>query len=159
VNRALFVVYEPSAYVYVAMGFALTRVATSIICRHKKIHCLVVRGAYFCPTALDCLSDHLGVTKNCMIMGVPDMKFQFPFARLNGVRLAVATPDPVLTAQTTMHMYDVLAAQFASEQATRRAQEMAVVPAEGVWTEVVQEESYDGKNSEPSVTGKGNYEV
>jgi hypothetical protein len=131
-----------------------------MICRHKKIHCLVVRGAYFCPTALDCLSEHLGVTKNCMIMGVPDMKFQFPFARLNGVRLAVSTPDPVLTAQTTMHMYDVLAAQFASEQATRRAQEMAVVAVEEVWPEAAQEkDSGDGKHSEYSGAGEGNYEV
>ena len=37
--------------------------------RYKKIHCIVVRGAHFCPSALDCLSEHLGVTKNNMIMG------------------------------------------------------------------------------------------
>jgi hypothetical protein len=84
-----------------------------------------VRGAYFCPSALDCLSRHLGISKNAMIMGVPDMKFQFPFAKLNGVRLGVSSPDPVLTEQASMHMYDVLRKQFSNQTARDSAREAA----------------------------------
>ncbi len=76
--------------------------------RYKKIHCIVVRGAYFCPSAVDCLSKHLNVSKNSMIMGVPDAKFPFPFAMLRGVRLAVPQADSVSVDNTNNHLRELL---------------------------------------------------
>mmetsp|Transcript_20495 Transcript_20495/g.29386 ORF Transcript_20495/g.29386 Transcript_20495/m.29386 type:complete len:136 (-) Transcript_20495:91-498(-) len=43
-----------------------------------------------------------------MIMGVPDASFPFPFANLNGVRLAINAADPVTVAKSNMHLREVL---------------------------------------------------
>jgi hypothetical protein len=37
--------------------------------RYKKISCVIVRGAYFCPTAVECISEYLEVPANNMIIG------------------------------------------------------------------------------------------
>lgn len=124
-----------------------------------------MRGAYFCPSALNCLSEHLGVAKNAMVMGVPDMKFDFPFAKLNGVRLGVSSPDPVLTAQASMHMFDVLSAQFANEQAWRKAaEENAAAAAEAGFAQKQpssrpQDNDEDAKKSNTSVSGEEMYQL
>ena len=76
--------------------------------RYKKVHSIVIRGAHFCPAAVDCISEYLDVTKNNMIMGVPDSSFPFPFAKLNGVRLAVSSADPVTITQSRAHLWQVL---------------------------------------------------
>jgi hypothetical protein len=130
---------------------------TTRCCRYKKIHCIIVRGAYFCPSALDCLSEHIGVPKNAMIMGVPDMKFNFPFAKLNGVRLSVSAPDPVLASQASAHMYDVLSAQFLSEQAARKAA-VDAAEARAARDRLNQPHDDDGKYTDASVSD-GLYEV
>lgn len=125
--------------------------------RYKKIHCIIVRGAFFCPSALDCLSEHIGVAKNAMIMGVPDMKFNFPFAKLNGVRLSVSAPDPVLASQASAHMYDVLSAQFSSEQA-ERGEALRAAEARAERDRLGQPNEDDGKHTDASVSD-GLYEV
>ena len=47
-----------------------------------------------------------------LYVGVPDASFAFPFAQLNGVRLAVPVVDPALVQSTTDHFRDVLAETF-----------------------------------------------
>lgn len=75
---------------------------------YKKIHCIIVRGAYFCPAAVECLSNHLNVSRNSMIMGVPDHSFPFPFAKLKGVRLAVSKSDAATVQTTQEHLRKLL---------------------------------------------------
>ena len=108
---------------------------------YKKIHCIIVRGACFSPAAVECLSQYLRVTKNNMIMGkhtsglsakdmlvivinhlycaicpgVPDTTFPFPFAKLNGVRLAVHAPDPVVVDKSLKHLRYLLSTSFCDE--------------------------------------------
>ena len=80
--------------------------------RYKKIHCIVVRGAHFCPSAVNALSSYLGVTKNNMIMGVPDASFPFPFATLRGVRLAINAADQATVTKSLIHFKNVLAKTY-----------------------------------------------
>ncbi len=37
--------------------------------RYKKIHAIVIRGGFFCPSCLDSVADYLNIRKNNMIMG------------------------------------------------------------------------------------------
>jgi hypothetical protein len=97
--------------------------------RYHKIGCIIVRGAYFCPSAVACISDYLGVPTFNMIMGkslsmrktsrisnlalvdhvgVPGTDFAFPLADLNGVRLAVASSDQAIRKNTCAHLKDVI---------------------------------------------------
>ena len=78
-----------------------------VCCSYKKINCLIVRGAYFNPAAVDCIEKYLHVSKNRMIMGVPDTKLKFPLALLNGVRLAVPNSEKALRDNTSAHMHSM----------------------------------------------------
>lgn len=48
-------------------------------------------------------------------LGVPDASFPFPFAQLNGVRLAVPVVDPALVKKTTEHFRAVLSDTFEND--------------------------------------------
>ena len=88
--------------VYVCMYICMYVCMYAYVCiyRYKKIHCIIVRGSHFCPSALECISSHLGVARNNMIMGVPSSAFPFPFAKLKGVRLAVPFAEPEVVHET-----------------------------------------------------------
>ncbi len=76
-------------------------------CRYKQVNCLIVRGAGFNPQAVDCVSKYLHTPKNQMIMGAPDTKLPFPLARLQGVRLAIASSDKTLRDSASAHLFSV----------------------------------------------------
>lgn len=85
--------------------------------RSKNIHCVIVRGLFFCPLAVRKVAEYLKVSMHSMIMGnwwfliftmmryygflpfsityigVPDEKFPFSFAKLRGCRIAVPSID------------------------------------------------------------------
>lgn len=42
-----------------------------------------------------------------MIMGVPDVKFPFPFSRLNGCRIAVPDADPIVRQNASAHLRSI----------------------------------------------------
>jgi hypothetical protein len=75
---------------------------------YKKIHSVVVRGGFFCPSCLNAVANYLNMHNNNMIMGVPDEKFPFPFARLNGCRIAVPDADSNIRAQTSANLKNVI---------------------------------------------------
>jgi hypothetical protein len=75
---------------------------------YKKIHTVVVRGGFFSPSCLNVVAKYLNIHKNNMIMGVPDEKFPFPFARLNGCRIAVPDADAAIRDQSSAYLRKVI---------------------------------------------------
>lgn len=78
------------------------------LCRYKKISCIVVRGTYFCPAAVACLSEYLNIPTNNMIIGVPGIDFPFSLDKLGGVRLAVPRIDPSVRRHTCNHLRNIV---------------------------------------------------
>jgi hypothetical protein len=63
---------------------------------YKKITCVVVRGMFFCPRAVQAALKYIKCSSNNMIMGVPDTTFPFQPAQLGGVRIVVPDSSPTL---------------------------------------------------------------
>jgi hypothetical protein len=76
--------------------------------RFKKIHSVIVRGAYYCPSAIHSITDYLNISLNSTIMGVPDAFFQFPFAKISGCRLVVQEASPVVRRNAIYHFAEVV---------------------------------------------------
>ncbi len=75
---------------------------------YKKVHSIVVRGAFFCPSAVKTVLDHLHVRMNNVIMGIPDTEFLFPFAKISGCRLVVPDASPELRNQVMYRLTEVV---------------------------------------------------
>ena len=67
-----------------------------------------MRGAYFCPSAVKTVVDHLNIRMNNVIMGIPDTQFLFPFAKISGCRLVVQDAPPQIRNQVIYRMTQVL---------------------------------------------------
>jgi hypothetical protein len=69
---------------------------------------MIVRGAYFCPSAVHCIAAYLQIPTNNMILGVPDTDFAFPLSKLKGVRIAVPRSDKAIRDNTCAHLRDII---------------------------------------------------
>ena len=78
------------------------------ICRYKRIHAVIVRGTYFSPSAVKCVASYLKISLNNVVMGVPDTKFAFPFAKINGCRLVVQNPKAAVRNESISHFKNVI---------------------------------------------------
>lgn len=75
---------------------------------YKKITCVVVRGMFFCPRAVQAALKYMKCSSNNMIMGVPDTTFPFQPAQLGGVRIVVPDSNPTLRRHTYHHLREAL---------------------------------------------------
>ena len=80
---------------------------------YKKIHSIIVRGMFFCPSAVKALVKHLDLDLNNCIMGVPDTTFKFPFAKISGVRIAVKDQDLSVRTRVIRHLEKVIKSKVA----------------------------------------------
>jgi hypothetical protein len=74
----------------------------------KKVHTIIVRGGFFCPSCLNFVAEYLNLRPNHMIIGVPSEDFPFPFSKLNGCRIAIPDADPTISDQTSSHLNTLL---------------------------------------------------
>jgi hypothetical protein len=79
-----------------------------VFCRFKKIHSVIVRGAYYCPSAVRAITEHLKISLNSTIMGVPDTVFKFPFAKISGCRLVVQDASPAVRRKVIARLSEVV---------------------------------------------------
>lgn len=69
---------------------------------------IIVRGAYYCPSAVKAICNHLHIRTNSSIMGVPDTCFKFPFSMISGCRLVVQDPSDELRNRFTQRLSKVI---------------------------------------------------
>jgi hypothetical protein len=77
-------------------------------CSYHKISCIIIRGLYFCPSAVRSTAEYLQIPTNNMIIGTPASDFPFPLAKLNGVRMAVPRSDPAIRKNICARLRSVL---------------------------------------------------
>jgi hypothetical protein len=82
--------------------------AFDVVNRYKKIHTIVIRGAFFCPSAVKSVLDYLHIRMNNVIMGIPDSEFLFPFAKISGCRLVIPDASPELRNQVMLRLTQVI---------------------------------------------------
>lgn len=74
--------------------------------RYKKIHTIIIRGAYYCPSAVNAVSEHLKLPINNTIMGVPDTCFKFSFSKIRGCRLVIQDAPSAVRRKVIQHLWD-----------------------------------------------------
>jgi len=101
--------YEPDSYIPTGARNLMHYVSIlDTFYTYKKIHSIIVRGQYFCPSAIKALVKHLNLELNNCIMGVPDTKFKFPFSKISGVRIAVMDQDLSVRTRVIRHLEKVI---------------------------------------------------
>jgi hypothetical protein len=86
----------------------------------KKLTTIVIRGGFFCPSCLSFVADYLSLRTNRMIIGVPTEDFPFPFARLNGCRIAIPDADSKICDQANTHLRGILKNVVNSEESQKQ---------------------------------------